>query len=364
TTEAETVWLTEVTAGLQTDKRGVTSPDFPDQLSFHVKGITHELVLNLEKNNRIDQNVDTFIVQSTIDGQSLMEKMKSLDKADVAYYQDVDNGAFMTARCVKRSSGQCDILINGNIRLGDRSYNIRPSEAYAIPSDFLELMGLRGKRYVLQDQDPVLSGMSEQNNEETSGVENNVEDKYTDLPRRMAYPYEQDKQNIFIKRDGMFKAGNVQHIQNIFSTGKMNNGRKNAKNNKARNRNNYYVDVVVVADSGLWDFFLMLADSMGPDNREARAYAEIKEYLVQFVHGVDQLYKGIDDYGGISISVGLVGFALLRDVGLFPHEASTVEIQGGISVIDGDKYLQDLQKWDTQVGSTKFAPYDQVILLT
>ncbi|KAL3861685.1 hypothetical protein ACJMK2_007709, partial [Sinanodonta woodiana] len=154
TTEAETVWLTEVTTGLQTDKRGVTIPDFPDQLLFHVKGKTHELVLNLEKNNRIDQNVDTYIVQSTIDGQSLMEKMKNLDKADVAYYQDVDNGAFMTARCVKRSSGQCDILINGNIRLGDRSYNMRPSDAYAIPSDFLELMGLRGKRYVLQDQAP------------------------------------------------------------------------------------------------------------------------------------------------------------------------------------------------------------------
>ncbi|KAL3861677.1 hypothetical protein ACJMK2_007701, partial [Sinanodonta woodiana] len=109
---------------------------------------------------------------------------------------------------------------NGNIRLGDRSYKMRPSEAYAIPSYFLELMDLRGKRYVLQDQAPVLSGMSEQNNEETSGVENNVEDKYTDLPRRMPYPYEQDKQNLFIKRDGMFEAGNVQHIQNIFSTGR------------------------------------------------------------------------------------------------------------------------------------------------
>ncbi|KAL3861486.1 hypothetical protein ACJMK2_007519 [Sinanodonta woodiana] len=334
TTEAETVWLTEVTTGLQTDKRGVTIPDFPDQLLFHVKGKTHELVLNLEKNNRIDQNVDTYIVQSTIDGQSLMEKMKNLDKADVAYYQDVDNGAFMTARCVKRSSGQCDILINGNIRLGDRSYNMRPSDAYAIPSDFLELMGLRGKRYVLQDQALVLSGMSEQNNEETSGVENNVEDKYTDLPRRMPYPYEQDKQNLFIKRD-----------------------------DKARDLNNYYVDVVVVADSGLWDFFLMLADSIGPHDREDRAYAEIKQYVVQFVHGVDGIFRGIEDHS-IAISVGLVGFVLLKDVGLFPHEAATVEIQGGISMIDGDKYLQDLQKWDTQVGSTKFESYDQVILLT
>ncbi|KAL3861684.1 hypothetical protein ACJMK2_007708, partial [Sinanodonta woodiana] len=109
--------------------------------------------------------------------------------------------------------------------------------------------------------------------------------------------------------------------------------------------------------------FLMLADSIGPHDREDRAYAEIKQYVVQFVHGVDGIFRGIEDHS-IAISVGLVGFVLLKDVGLFPHEAATVEIQGGISMIDGDKYLQDLQKWDTQVGSTKFESYDQVILLT
>ncbi|KAL3861636.1 hypothetical protein ACJMK2_007661, partial [Sinanodonta woodiana] len=83
---------------------------------------------------------------------------------NVAYYQDMDNGAFMTARCVKISSGQCDIVINGNIRLGDRSYDLRPLEKDAVTTDFWELTGLLGKRYVLQDQNNIQRGLSLEHN--------------------------------------------------------------------------------------------------------------------------------------------------------------------------------------------------------
>ncbi|KAL3861652.1 hypothetical protein ACJMK2_007677, partial [Sinanodonta woodiana] len=116
---------------------------------------------------------------------------------DVAYYQDLENGAFMTARCVKRSNGQCDIRINGNIRLGDRNYNLRPSEADVIQSDFLDSIGLRGRRYVLQDQEKVQSGMSVGNNEQTNIDEKNEQDNYLDVLQHISYG--QDNINPYMK---------------------------------------------------------------------------------------------------------------------------------------------------------------------
>ncbi|KAL3861633.1 hypothetical protein ACJMK2_007658, partial [Sinanodonta woodiana] len=73
-TNAETVWLRDVTKRLQTDKRGVTDPDLPDQLSFHLKSSTHDLVLNLRRNYQIDPNADIFIVKTLNDGRSVLEK--------------------------------------------------------------------------------------------------------------------------------------------------------------------------------------------------------------------------------------------------------------------------------------------------
>ncbi|KAL3888977.1 hypothetical protein ACJMK2_001336, partial [Sinanodonta woodiana] len=53
---------------------------------------------------------------------------------------------------------------NGNIRLEERSYTLRPSEADVVPDDFLELMSFHGKRYILQEQANIQSGISFENN--------------------------------------------------------------------------------------------------------------------------------------------------------------------------------------------------------
>ncbi|KAL3861632.1 hypothetical protein ACJMK2_007657, partial [Sinanodonta woodiana] len=139
---------------------------------------------------------------------------------DVAYYQDFDNGAFMTARCVKRSSGQCDILINGNIRLGHRNYNLRPSEVDVIQNDFLDIIGLRGRRYVFQDQENVKSGMSVGNNEQTNVDEKNLQDKYLDILRHISYG--KNKRYPSQKAVGMCSTRNIAHLKHSLQTGENN----------------------------------------------------------------------------------------------------------------------------------------------
>ncbi|KAK3610967.1 hypothetical protein CHS0354_000973 [Potamilus streckersoni] len=109
TTDVETVWLKDVTTRLQTDKRGLSDPDLPDQLSFQLKSKSRTLTLNLKRNHQIDPNIDIYTVKKLNDSLPFLEKAQDLEIEDVAYYQGIENGASMIARCVRRSNGQCEI---------------------------------------------------------------------------------------------------------------------------------------------------------------------------------------------------------------------------------------------------------------
>ncbi|KAL3861629.1 hypothetical protein ACJMK2_007654 [Sinanodonta woodiana] len=79
TTDAETVWLKDVTTRIQTDKREVNGADLPDQLTFHLKRRNQDLVLNLKRNYHIDPNADIYIVQTLNDGRTILEKSQNLE---------------------------------------------------------------------------------------------------------------------------------------------------------------------------------------------------------------------------------------------------------------------------------------------
>ncbi|KAL3861643.1 hypothetical protein ACJMK2_007668, partial [Sinanodonta woodiana] len=76
-TDAETVWLRDVTTQLQTDEREDTGSNLPDQLSFHLKSSTQDIVLNLKRNYQMDPNTDIYVVQKFEDGQPLLEKTQN-----------------------------------------------------------------------------------------------------------------------------------------------------------------------------------------------------------------------------------------------------------------------------------------------
>ncbi|KAL3875189.1 hypothetical protein ACJMK2_038116 [Sinanodonta woodiana] len=109
--ESEMVWLTDVTRRLPTVKRDSSDPSLPDNLTFQLRGGSRSLTLNLKRNNEINPNADMYFVRKSNDGQSHLEKALNLENEDVAYYQDWQNGAFMTVRCVRRSDGQCNRVI-------------------------------------------------------------------------------------------------------------------------------------------------------------------------------------------------------------------------------------------------------------
>ncbi|KAK3587442.1 hypothetical protein CHS0354_007933 [Potamilus streckersoni] len=80
TTGLETVWLKDVTQTLQSDKRELSDPDLPDQLTFHLKRGADVLAFKLRRNYDIDPNADIYVVQNMKDGQSALRKSEFLEK--------------------------------------------------------------------------------------------------------------------------------------------------------------------------------------------------------------------------------------------------------------------------------------------
>ncbi|KAK3598629.1 hypothetical protein CHS0354_037579 [Potamilus streckersoni] len=172
----ETVWVTDVTAQFQADKRALGDIYLPDQLTFDLIRGSDELTLNLKRNYDIDPNTDIYVVQKLKDGRSFLARTNKLEKEAVAYYQDIDNEAFMTARCAQRSNQNCDRIINGNIRIGGSYYDLRQAESDLTPSDMSEVPSLIGKRYVLLDQSNIEQDNVVENNVVYNAIEGNLEE--------------------------------------------------------------------------------------------------------------------------------------------------------------------------------------------
>ncbi|KAK3598283.1 hypothetical protein CHS0354_019809 [Potamilus streckersoni] len=152
TSGSEIVWLKDVTEIFQTQKRIFDDPDLPDHLTFHVWRGSGVLTLNLKRNYEIDPNADIYFVEVTSDDRSILSKTTTLEREAIAYYQDVDNGAYMTVRCVHSLNQQCERIISGNIQIGDRSYELRPAVTRDTPAKLLNVTDSISRKYLLLDQ--------------------------------------------------------------------------------------------------------------------------------------------------------------------------------------------------------------------
>ncbi|KAK3608763.1 hypothetical protein CHS0354_010466 [Potamilus streckersoni] len=77
---SEIVWLKDLTAIFQTQKRIFGNTDLPDQLVFHVRRGSGVLTLNLKRNYEIDPNADMYLVERTKDGRSILSKATTLER--------------------------------------------------------------------------------------------------------------------------------------------------------------------------------------------------------------------------------------------------------------------------------------------
>ncbi|KAL3855779.1 hypothetical protein ACJMK2_014979, partial [Sinanodonta woodiana] len=131
---------------------------------------------------------------------------------DVGYYQDRDNGAFMTVRCIRRSTGQCIRVIYGNIRIGSINYDLRPAETDVTLRNVLASPGFLGNRYVLQDYDNIQRAFSIENGDAAYVSERNVHKGLVDLIQR--FPQGRDNESLFRLRNFTVSSGRPTDLHN------------------------------------------------------------------------------------------------------------------------------------------------------
>ncbi|KAL3836860.1 hypothetical protein ACJMK2_022271, partial [Sinanodonta woodiana] len=143
----ETVWLKDAT-----DKRTLSNTDLPNELAFQLTRRSETLTLNLRKNHDINPNANVFFARKVQNGTLVLVKSRNTAKQNLAYYQDIENGAFVTVRCVKKLNEQCDLIINGNVRIDNRNYELQPEETDVVSRNLYDETGALGRKYVLQVQ--------------------------------------------------------------------------------------------------------------------------------------------------------------------------------------------------------------------
>ncbi|KAK3594231.1 hypothetical protein CHS0354_007212 [Potamilus streckersoni] len=82
---SEIVWLKDLTAIFQTQKRIFGNTHLPDHLVFHVRRGSGDLILKLKRNYEIDPNADIFLVERTKEGRSILSKATTLERK-VSFY--------------------------------------------------------------------------------------------------------------------------------------------------------------------------------------------------------------------------------------------------------------------------------------
>ncbi|KAL3875283.1 hypothetical protein ACJMK2_038205 [Sinanodonta woodiana] len=225
------VWLTDVTRRLPTVKRESSDPSLPDNLTFQLRGGSRSLTLNLKRNHQINPNADVYFVRNLNDLESHLEKAINMENEDVAYYQDWQNGAFMTVRCVRRSDGQCNRVINGNVLIEERNYDLQPAKTDITSRGFLADVPYLGSLYILRDQRNVQRTLSVTLEDEATVSADKVEQE---VKRRLRWNPEGERLSHI--QDSMLPSRNGKPLYN----------RDNLKQV-------YYVELDVMLDSSVWD---------------------------------------------------------------------------------------------------------------
>ncbi|KAL3865259.1 hypothetical protein ACJMK2_006873 [Sinanodonta woodiana] len=344
----EIVWMKDVTTRFETEKRTHDNLDLPDELTFHLTSKSNVLNLNLKRNWGIDPNAEVYVVRTMKDGQPQMEKTLDIKKENLAYYQDRDNGAFLTVKCVKKSNGQSDRVINGNIRIGDKDYDVQVAEDDVTPRSVFDVPDRRGTQYVLREQSNIeRSALAERISDATKVNVKHVKQEFKDL--RHHFPLEQNNQNHFRLTNSRNKASYY-------------NGRTKDKRNKLF----YWIEMAVMADSSVWDLFESLTEAHQMqtnhvDDITAEASRRIREYFSHIINGVHMRYKEIND-PGIEISVTLEKIVIFQKENDIAFQDSLIQLRHGKTYVYADKYLDSIGYRDSNFGLA--ATHDHIMLFT
>ncbi|KAK3604350.1 hypothetical protein CHS0354_013862 [Potamilus streckersoni] len=216
----ETVWLKDITATIQTDKRTLDDPGLPTQLTFHLKRGSDDLTIKLRRNYDIDPNAEIYLAERTNDGRSTLTRTRTLEQE------------------------------NGNIQIGDSSYELRAAKTRDTLDNVLEIPDLIGKRYHLIDQKSIGLETLVGNEDFLRVKETSVQEEFKAPFRRVT---EQAKQNYFRPSDASLPPRKVVNVHYRGPTGENRHQEKKQRDKSRQLKELYTVKVAVLIDSGVWN---------------------------------------------------------------------------------------------------------------
>ncbi|KAL3836856.1 hypothetical protein ACJMK2_022267, partial [Sinanodonta woodiana] len=343
-TTLETVWLTDAT-----EQGTLSNMDLPDELAFHLTRRSETLKLNLKRNYDISPKPNVYFARKMQNGTFVLLKSRNTAKQNLAYYQDIDNGAFMTVRCVKTSNEQCDRTINGNVRIGNRNYELQPAESDVVSRNLYDAPSALVRKYVLKDQTLPQREYSVPNKDSAYEMEKTIEQKYMTLLRRFQ---QQNNRNKLLKGNKTL-AGTKEST--LYKSGKRDKSRQVPKF--------YYVKVAVLIDQGLWDFYHSTIRFVNLLTRNRLTTGKIEVWYSHVMNGVNMIYKGIEDTS-IRIIVILSEFIIFKKSHEFKLHESRVVNFFGVHLVDGPRYLNDIITWDKGTDRNKKKLFSHGMLFT
>ncbi|KAK3608762.1 hypothetical protein CHS0354_010465 [Potamilus streckersoni] len=132
---------------------------------------------------------------------------------------------------------------SGNIRIGVRSYDLRPAVTVDTPEKLLDSTDNISKRYLLLDQTHIQAQDLIKNTGAINVYETHVRWSHK-IPIR---PFtRQVKQNLYHLPDDMLSSRNAAYLQDRGRTDR-------SKENIRQLKKNYYVKVAILTDTSVWE---------------------------------------------------------------------------------------------------------------
>ncbi|KAL3836859.1 hypothetical protein ACJMK2_022270, partial [Sinanodonta woodiana] len=240
---------------------------------------------------------------------------------------------------------------NGNVRIGNRDYDLQPEETDVVSRNLYDEPGALGRKYVLQIQTHNQRDYSVKIKDAAYQMEKILQQKRMTSTRRFQ---EQEKQKQLSPTTASLSSANESTLHKI----------ENRDTDKSRQLQNFYfVKVAVLIDPGLWEFYYSTVHYFSPLTRRRSAIKLIHQWYSHIMNGVNMIYRGIQDTS-ISIIVLLSEFIIFKTKQEFQlHESRVVNLDGKY-LVDGPLYLNDIITWDKETDAKQNKHFSHGMLFT
>ncbi|KAK3585431.1 hypothetical protein CHS0354_020148 [Potamilus streckersoni] len=286
--------------------------EFPISLQLRLTlGHGGEIEFKLTRNFDLNINAPMYHV-TNLSRDNAVSLSDTNHVYDVAMYQDAERGAFVSAKCYKKSNTTYILLYTGVFVQRNAEFTFSPRVEFnsSLPN-------------VLQ-----------------------------------LYTVERKSPGSLPTHDYIFTENSIVHILNKDTGPSLSTRSKR----DATAANSYYIDVLLVVEYSVYERWYADAKGQTANEKAAKAKKEIRRYYAHVINGVDLRYQNIG-FADFEIRIKISGFVIMETPSMYPWTQTRREIgREGRYQMNADQALKDFRNW---INNTRYLPkHDHAVLFT